>query len=83
MEHFAAYVALDWSDAKHDVALFDPATAKKEVSTVSHSAQAINEWAAALRQRFSGQKVAVCLEQTRGPLIFALKVDPLVALRQE
>lgn len=72
MEHFAAYVALDWSDEKHDVALFDPTTAKKEASTISHSAQAINEWATALQQRFSGQKVAVCLEQSRGPLIFAL-----------
>lgn len=59
MEHFAAYVALDWSDEKHDVALFDPSTVKKEASTINHSAQAIDEWATALQRRFSGRKIAV------------------------
>jgi transposase len=72
MEHFAAYIALDWSDEKHDVALFDPSTARREAYTIKHSAQAINEWATELRKRFAGEKIAVCLEQSRGPLIFAL-----------
>jgi transposase len=72
MEMFAAFVALDWAEQKHDVALFDPASGKKETSTIRHSAEAIAEWAASLQRRFSGQKVAVCLEQSRGPLIFAL-----------
>lgn len=72
MEHFAAYVALDWSDEKHDVALLDAATDRRETATIKHSAQAIDEWASRLRQRFAGQKVAVCLEQSRGPLIYAL-----------
>ncbi len=79
MEQFAAFVALDWSDEKHDVALFDPATGKREADTIKHSAQAINEWATSLRKRFDLQKIAVCLEQSRGPLIYALlKYDFLV-----
>lgn len=79
MEQFAAFVALDWSDEKHDVALFDPATGKREAYTIKHSAQAINEWATSLRKRFDLQKIAVCLEQSRGPLIYALlKYDFLV-----
>lgn len=72
MEHFAAFVALDWSDTKHDVALLDAATDRREASTIKHSPQAIDEWATSLRQRFAGQKVAVCLEQSRGPLVYAL-----------
>lgn len=72
MEHFAAFVALDWSDEKHDVALFDPSSDRREAYTIKHSAQVINEWATELRERFAGQKVAVCLEQSRGPLIYAL-----------
>ena len=79
MEHFAAYLALDWSDEKHDVALFDPSADRREAYTIKHSAQAIEEWATALRKRFAGQKIAVCLEQSRGPLIYALlKYDFLV-----
>ena len=79
MEQFAAFIALDWSDQKHDVALFDPSTSQRETSTISHSAQAIAEWAMGIRTRFSGEPVAVCLEQSRGPLIFALlKFDFLV-----
>jgi hypothetical protein len=72
MEQCAAFIALDWSDEKHDVALFDPTTAKREAYTIKHSAQAINEWATSLWQRVAGQKIAVCLEQSRGPLIHAL-----------
>jgi transposase len=72
MEHFAAFVALDWSDEKHDVALFDAATSQREAYAIQHSAQAIDEWATQLRKRFAGQKIAVCLEQSRGPLIYAL-----------
>ncbi len=72
MEHFVAYLALDWSDAKHDVCLVDAATGKKESFVLKHTPEALNEWATALRARFAGEKIAVCLEQSRGPLIYAL-----------
>lgn len=79
MDDFAALVGIDWSDSKHDIALLDTTTGRKESSTIKHSAQAIDQWATALRVRFGGKKVAVCLEQSRGPLIFALlKYDFLV-----
>lgn len=72
MEQFAAFVALDWSDEKHDVALFETAAGKRAAYPIKHSAQASNEWATSLRKRFDGQQIAVCLEQSRGPLIYAL-----------
>ncbi|MCA1849629.1 MAG: IS110 family transposase [Acidobacteria bacterium] len=77
--HFAAYVGLDWSDQKHDVCLVDAATGAQELSVIKHQPEALDEWARALRTRFRGDRIAVCLEQSRGPLIYALlKYDFLV-----
>ena len=79
MEQFAAFVGIDWSDSKHDLCLVDLATAHREHLVINHTPEAIEEWAAKLRTRFASQKIAICLEQSRGPLIFALlKYDFLV-----
>jgi transposase len=72
MSEYAALIGIDWADAKHDICLIDSATRQREACVLRHSAQAIEEWAAGLRRRFAGQQIAVCLEQSRGPLIFAL-----------
>lgn len=79
MEHFAAYIGLDWSDQKHDLYLVDAATGEPESSVIKHTPEALDEWALALRTRFRGERLAVCLEQSRGALIYALlKYDFLV-----
>ena len=79
MSEYAAFVGFDWADKKHDLCLVDAATGKKEFAVIKHTPQALQEWATAVRSRFGGQKVAVALEQSRGPLIFALlKYDFLV-----
>lgn len=82
MEHsepFAACLGLDWSDAKHDICLVDTATGARELASVRHTPASLDEWARSLRARFGGRRVAVCLEQSRGPLIYALlKYDFLV-----
>lgn len=72
MTDFAALVGLDWSDKKHDLCLIDSATEKREASVLPHSPHRIDEWATALRSRYGGRPVAVCLEQSRGPLLYAL-----------
>jgi transposase len=79
MERFAAYISIDWSDQKHDVCLVDAVTGKKECLVLKHSPETLDEWAISLRTRFAGQQIAVCLEQSRGPLIYALlKYDFLI-----
>lgn len=79
MSQFAAFVGIDWSDKKHDLCLVDASTGRKEFSIIKQTPEALNEWALMLKSRFDGQPVAVCLEQSRGPLIFALlKYDFLV-----
>ncbi|MFN2454514.1 MAG: IS110 family transposase [Pyrinomonadaceae bacterium] len=72
MTLYAALVGIDWADTKHDICLLDLTTGAQEASILRHSSKTIEEWAAAVRLRFGGQPVAVCLEQSRGPLIFAL-----------
>src|SRR5689334_9495749 len=79
MSEYAAFVGFDWADKKHDLCLVDASSGRKEFSLIKHTPEALQEWAGAIRQRFPGGQVAVALEQSRGPLIFALlKYDFLV-----
>jgi len=82
MEHsveFAALIGIDWSDTKHDICLVDTRAGTQELSVIKHTPESLDEWARSLRTRFGDAKVAVCLEQSRGPLIYALlKYDFLI-----
>ena len=72
MSEYAALVAIDWADQKHAVSLLDQTTGRREQTIIKHTPQALQEWALGLRQRFAGAPIAVCLEQSRGPLIYFL-----------
>lgn len=80
MEQFAAFSAMDWSDAKHEVCLVDTSTSKKESFVLKHTPEELAAWATALRTRVAGRKIAVCLEQARGPRIYALLQDDFLVL---
>jgi hypothetical protein len=80
MGPIAAFVAIDWSDTKHEICLVDGATGKKESLILTHTPEALDAWATALRTRFAGQPIAVCLEQSCGPLIDALLKDDFLVL---
>lgn len=77
---FAAFVGLDWADAKHDVCLQAAGTAQREFLSLEHSPEEINAWAQTLRTRFNGQPVAVCLELTKGPIVSALRTYDFLVL---
>src|SRR5229473_4556802 len=70
---FAAFVGIDWADAKHDGCLQAAGSAKRECFQLEHTPEAIDAWVATLRTRFDGQPVAICLELNKGPLVFALR----------
>jgi transposase len=89
-EAFAAFVGLDWADAKHDVCLQAAGTEHREFLSLEHSPEEINAWVQTLRTRFNGQPVAVCLELNKGPIVSALRnydflvlfpVNPLTVAR--
>jgi transposase len=76
---FAAFIGIDWADAKPDGCLQAAGTAKRECLQLEHTPEAIDAWVTTLRTRFNGQPVAVCLELDKGPLVSALrKYDFLV-----
>jgi transposase len=75
----AAFVGIDWADQEHAVCLIDSEMQTPELSVLAQAPEAIDEWVAGIQRRYPGQKVAVCLEQKRGALIYALmKFDCLV-----
>jgi transposase len=78
-DEFAAFVGIDWADAKHDICLQAAGSEKRECSVLEHQPDTIDEWASTLRQRFNGQPIAICLELNKGPIVAALrKYDFLV-----
>jgi len=78
-DEFAAFVGIDWADAKHDVCLQTAGSAKREYFQLEHTPEAIDAWVTTLRTRFNSQPVAICLELNKGPLVSALrKYDFLV-----
>jgi transposase len=79
-EAFAAFVGLDWADAKHDVCLQAAGTEPREFLSLEQSPEAMNAWVQTRRTRFNGQPVAVCLELNKGPIVSALRNDDFLVL---
>jgi transposase len=73
-QEVAAYVGIDWADQKHDVVLRSASEpAKVEYSRIAHEPDALMDWLAQLQRRFAGKgKILICLEQSRGALIYHL-----------
>jgi Transposase len=68
-----AFVGIDWADRKHDVCLQVAGCDTREFSVLPHHPERMAQWAQALRQRFEGRPIAVCLELRTGPLLSALQ----------
>lgn len=69
---FSAFVGIDWSNAKHDVCLQAAESKQREFHRISHKAEEIDHWAQSLHQRFGGP-IAVALELSKGPIVYALQ----------
>jgi transposase len=67
---FAAFVGLDWGAQQHAVCL--AAGGQRVTTDLAQQVEDIEAWAADLRLRFEGRPIAVCLEQARGALVYAL-----------
>jgi transposase len=69
---YVAYVGLDWADRVHRVCLRAADSTHDEQSDLPHDPLALHTWARELRARFPHGQIAVALEQSKGPLIYAL-----------
>jgi transposase len=75
----AAWMGLDWADQQHVVCLEVTGSSQLETAVVDQKPEALQEWVSQLRLRFGGRRVAIALEQSRGPLIYArMHVDFLL-----
>lgn len=70
--NITAYIGIDWADQKHDICLSSAPDGKPEYEQILSTPEALAAWLVQLRQRFPKGKIAICLEQSRGPLIFFL-----------
>jgi transposase len=76
---YVAYVGIDWADRKHDIALYDCASGTWQESIIKTRPQDILDWVNQLRARYGEGRIAVAMEQKRGPLLYALcQYDNLV-----
>ncbi len=69
---WAALIAIDWADQKHDWAMAVPGENIRERGQVTHTPEALDVWVGQLRQRFGDRPIALALEQSRGALLFTL-----------
>jgi transposase len=76
----AAIVGIDWADQEHAVCWRAADEVAVHHETLKQEPGALAAWAAGLQQRFGGRPVGVCLEQSRGPLIYALSAYPWLVL---
>jgi transposase len=79
-EAFAAFIGLDWADAKHDVCLQAAGSEHQEHFSLEHTPEAIDAWVGSLHKRFEGKPIAICLELNKGPIVFALRKYPCFVL---
>lgn len=69
---FTACIGIDWADTKHDICLQAGIDAPREFACIPHTVGDIHDWAQALYRRFGGP-IAIAIELTKGPLVYALQ----------
>src|ERR1039457_6582059 len=77
---WAAFAAIDWADQKNFWRLGPAGSQRYEQGELENTPEAVEVWAAALQQRFGDRPIAVCLEQSRGALVYMLTKYPHLVL---
>lgn len=77
---YAVRVGLDWADQKHDLCWRDTASDQRHTLVLENRPERINAWVVEQLARHPGGRIAVCLEQSRGAVIYALMGYPQVDL---
>ena len=79
-EECAAFIGIDWADAKHDLCLQAAGTATRELRVLDHHPDTLDEWVSPLRTRFTEQPMAIGLELHKGPIVSALRPHGVLGL---
>lgn len=65
------FIGIDWADQKHDCHVIDR-DGKGFHQEISHSPESIDAWVNDMLKLAEGKPIAIMLEQSRGPLMYAL-----------
>jgi transposase len=65
------FIGIDWADEKHDCYVIDR-NGKGFHQSLPHSAESIDGWVNDMLELAAGKPIAIMLEQSRGPLVYAL-----------
>ena len=70
----SAFVGIDWADSKHDIHLYPADGSAPFHEVIESKSEGLQDWILKMRERFGreGAKVLVCLEQSKGSLIYQL-----------
>ena len=68
----AAWVGLDWADQEHQGRLQAVDSSQVEPFVLPQRPEALQEWVRQVRTRFPFGRIAIAVEQSRGPLVYAL-----------
>ena len=69
---FTAFIGIDWADTKHDICLQAANSNRREFDRIPHKVDDIETWARSLFERFGGP-IAIALELSKGPIVYALQ----------
>ena len=69
---FTAIIGIDWADTKHDICIQPANEDVREFGVIPHKVEDIEKWAHAMYARFGGP-IAVALELSKGPVVYALQ----------
>lgn len=79
-QEYVAFIGIDWASEKHDICVHEVDSGEKTHRELKQTPEALSEWIADLRSRFGGRRVAICLEQSKGALIYALMGHDFITL---
>jgi transposase len=65
------FIGIDWADQKHDCRIIDR-DGKGFHQEILHSPESIDTWVNEMLKLAKGKPIAIMLEQSRGPLVYAL-----------
>ncbi len=80
MSELAAYVGWDWADQKHQICVQEAGQAGMKQLEIDGDPASIHGWANQMLERFGGQPIGVCIEDSRGRVIWALMNHPHIEL---
>ena len=69
---YAVLVGLDWADQKHDLRCYYVMEEKEEAVMLSSTPEAMEQWCLKCAGQNPGGRLAICLEQSRGPVVYEL-----------